>query len=301
MTFKSGYVALIGQPNVGKSTLLNAILGERLAIVTPKPQTTRHRITGIYNEKDCQIIFLDTPGYHESPKPLNQAMLEVVDDVMHDADVVCLMVEPDSDDPKLDRELFDRIGAGRCIVLINKADTVHEDRFKELAQQLHDAWGAREVLVISALKNIGVVSLIEAIKGRLPEGPAYYPQDEFTDLNLRFLAGEIIREQVFDQMHQEIPYSAAVQVEEFREPREGERVTRIAASIVLEKDSQKGMVIGKKGSRIKDIGRKARERIEDLVGGKVYLELNVRVEKNWTKDDRLLRELGYKISRNYYP
>lgn len=296
MTFKSGFVALIGQPNVGKSTLLNALLGERLAIVTPKPQTTRHRITGILNEDDCQIIFLDTPGYHESSKPLNQAMLEVVDAVMNDADVMCVMVEPGSPDPKLDRRLFERAKAERTIVVINKADTVSKSEFQKMAERYRDEWGAKEVVVISALKDLGVASLIDAIKERLPEGPAYFPQDEYTDLNMRFIVAELIREEVFTQMQQEIPYSAAVTIDRYHEPRVGERITEIAATIVVERESQKGMVIGKKGARIKAIGKAARVKIEELVEGQVFLELNVRVEKNWTKDDTRLKELGYKIS-----
>ncbi len=293
MTFKSGYVALVGRPNVGKSTLLNAILGEQLAIVTPKPQTTRHRITGILNEDNSQIIFLDTPGYHESTKTLNQVMLEIVDSVLSDADVVCLMVEPNESDREIERGLFERIGPERCIVVINKADTVNGESFEGMARALHESWGAKEAIVVSALHNIGVVGLIDAIKTRLPEGPAYFPQDEYTDLNLRFLAAEIVREQVFLQMHQEIPYSTAIVIDEFREPKEGEDMTVIKASIVVEKDSQKGMVVGKGGARIKEIGKKARAKIEKLVGGKVFLDLNVRVEENWTKDEEKIRELGY--------
>jgi len=296
MTFKSGYVALIGQPNVGKSTLLNALLGERLAIVTNKPQTTRHRITGILNEDDCQIIFLDTPGYHESSKPLNQAMLEVVDAVMGDADVMCVMVEPGSPDPNLDRHLFERAGKDRTIVVINKADKVSKAEFQAMAESYRDKWGAKEVIVMSALKDLGVASLIDAIKERLPEGPAYYPQDDYTDHNMRFIASELIREEVFKQMQQEIPYSTAVTIDSYKEPREGQKITEIAATIVVERESQKGMVIGKKGARIKQIGKLARAKIEEMIGGQVFLELNVRVQKDWTKDDARLKELGYKIS-----
>lgn len=296
MTFKSGYVAILGQPNVGKSTLINALLGERLAIVTHKPQTTRHRITGIYNDDESQIVFLDTPGYHESPKPLNKAMMEVVDAVIDDADIFCLMIEPRSPDRDLDRKIFDRIGADRCIIIINKLDSVSQADFKDLAESIHRDWGANEVVVISALKDLGIDALVDALKERLPEGPAYFPSDEYTDLNLRFMAAEIIREQVFLQMHQEIPYSAAVEIERFKEPRENEKITEIIATIVLEKESQKGMVIGKGGARIKAIGKAARKKIEELIGSQVYLELNVRVEKNWTKDEKRLRELGYKVT-----
>lgn len=294
MIFRSGYVAIVGKPNVGKSTLLNNILGERVAITTPKPQTTRHRITGIYNEEGYQIVFLDTPGYHESHKPLNQAMLEIVDQVLGDADVVCLMVEPRGGDSGLERTLFERIGAKRCIVVINKADTVSSEEYELRAKRLHDEWGAQELVVLSALKGIGKGALIDAIKERLPEGPAYFPVDDYTDHNLRFLASEIIREQVFLKMRQEIPYSAAVEIEDYREPRGDEKITTIIASIVVERDSQKGMVIGKGGRRIKEIGKEARQKIEQMIDGKVYLELNVRVEKDWTKDNKKLRELGYK-------
>jgi GTP-binding protein Era len=296
MVFRSGYAAIVGQPNVGKSTLLNRILGERVAITTAKPQTTRHRITGIYNEEGCQVVFLDTPGYHESSKPLNQAMIEIVDQVMGDADVVCLMVEPRPGNAALDRALFERIGSKRCIVVINKADTVPAEEYDAQAQRLHEEWGVEELLVLSALNGIGVGALVEAIKQRLPEGPAYFPQDDFTNHNMRFLASEIIREQVFLKMHQEIPYSAAVEIERYHEPRGDEKVTTIVASIVVERDSQKGMVIGKGGKRIKEIGKEARKRIEEMIDGKAYLELHVRVEKDWTKDDKRLKELGYKTS-----
>lgn len=295
MSFKSGYVAILGRPNVGKSTLLNTILEEKLAIVTPKAQTTRHRITGIFNDEYSQIIFLDTPGYHESSKPLNQAMLEVVDNVIGDADVICLLVDPKDSDTELEYRLFEKIGKERCVVVINKADTVNGETLESLANGLHDTWGAKEVIAVSALKNVGVKALVDIMKERLPEGPKYFPGDEYTDLNLRFIASEIIRKQVFNVMHQEIPYSTAVQIEEFREPRNKDDLTRIVASIVVERDSQKGMVIGNKGSTIKKIGAQARKEIEDLIDGRVFLDLTVRVEKNWTKDEKLLRELGYKM------
>lgn len=294
MAFRSGYAAIVGRPNVGKSTLLNAILGERLAIVTPKPQTTRHRITGIYNDEDAQIVFLDTPGYHQSNKPLNQVMNEIVDRVMGDADVVCLMLDAGQSDVEIERGLFDRIGAGRTIVLLNKCDLIIPTEYAALAAKFRDEWGAKELLVISALKNQGVATLLDAIKERLPEGELFYPADIYTSHPVRFIAAELIREQVFVQMHQEIPYAAAVEVEEFKDATEEKPITRVCASIVVEKDSQKAMVIGRGGSRIKEIGRKARLAIEDLVGGKVYLELNVRVEKDWTKDRDKIARLGYR-------
>jgi len=293
MVFKSGYVALIGCPNVGKSTLLNAILGEQLSIVTQKPQTTRHRITGILNFADAQIIFLDTPGYHRSEKLLNKAMNEIVESVWHDADVVCLMIAADQRDERIERELFDKIGPAKCILVINKADLISTDEFKGIAKRYRDEWGAKELVILSALKGEGVTTLVEAIKEKLPEGPPYFPQDEYTEHPVRFLAAELIREQVFLQMQQEIPYSAAVEIEEFKDPTESDTITRIRAAIVVEKDSQKAMVIGRGGKRIKEIGKRARGKIEELVGGKVFLELFVKVEKNWTKDPNEIRRLGY--------
>lgn len=290
MTFKAGYVAIVGRPNVGKSTLLNAILGERLAIVTPKPQTTRHRITGILNNKEMQIIFLDTPGYHQSGKPLNQVMNEVVDSVISDADVVCLMVEAAQDDVEIEHGLFNRIGADRCIVVVNKADLVGRDRFENIAEKFHQ-WGTKELVIISALMNIGTYELVETLKGRLPEGHPFYPEDIYTEHPVRFIAAELIREEVFRQMHQEIPYSSAIEIEEFKDPTEERPLTRIRAAIVVERDSQKSMIIGKGGRRIKEIGTRARMKIEELVGGKVYLDLFVRVEKDWTKDEEAIRRM----------
>lgn len=290
MTFKSGYVAIIGRPNVGKSTLLNAVLGEQLAIVTPKPQTTRHRITGILNQEDAQIVFLDTPGYHESTKPLNQVMNEVVDSVIDDADVVCLMVEADQKDVEVEKGLFDRIGAGRTVVVVNKADKVRRDLYEKIALGYKNEWGTKELVILSAIKNEGVATLIDAIKDRLPEGPQLFPDDIYTTHPVRFVAAELIREQVFLQMHQEIPYSTAIQIEEFKDATDDNPITRIRAAIIVEKESQKGMVIGKGGERIKAIGKGARQKIEELVGTKVYLELFVKVEENWTKDAEKVRK-----------
>ncbi|MFA4972047.1 MAG: GTPase Era [bacterium] len=293
MAFKSGYVAILGRPNVGKSTLINSILGERLAIVTPKPQTTRHRIVGIHNAKGCQIVFLDTPGFHHSRKPLNQAMNEIVESVIDDADLILLMVDASSNEYDVEKELFLRIGGERCIIVANKSDLADRSKFRERAFAFRDDWGAREVVYLSALRGDGVPELIEVIEERLPEGQQLFPDDSYTSHPVRFLAAEIIREQVFLQMQQEIPYSAAVEIEEFKDPKEEGDITRIKAAIIVERESQKSMVIGKGATRIREIGTRAREEIEKLVGNKVFLDLQVRVVKDWTKDPDMIKKLGY--------
>lgn len=290
MTIKIGYVALIGRPNVGKSTLLNAILGESLAIVTPKPQTTRHRINGILNLNDAQIVFLDTPGYHKSGKPLNIVMNEVVDEVINDVDVVCLMVEAGQKETEIEKSLFDRIGAERCVLVINKADQLARSGYDELAKRYRDEWGVEELMILSALKNEGVATLIDRLKERMPEGEPLFPDDSYTTHNMRFIASELIREQVFLQMQQEIPYSTTVEIEEYKDASEENPVTRIKAAIIVDKESQKGMVVGKGGARIKEIGKRTRMKIEEIIGGKVYIELHVKVVENWTKNAAKIRE-----------
>lgn len=293
MPFKAGYAALVGRPNVGKSTLLNAIIGERLSIVTPKPQTTRHRIAGIYNADDAQVVFLDTPGFHIEDKPLNAAMNEVVDSVISDSDVVAVMVEAGQAKDGIERGLFDRIGRGRAIVVVNKCDRVARGEYDGIAASYREGWGAEELVILSALKGDGVATLVEAIKARMPEGPALFPTDIYTEHPVRFIAAELIREQVFCQMQEEIPYAAAVEIAEFKDATPERPVTVVRATIVVEKESQKGMVIGKGGRRIKEIGKRARERIEALVGGKAFLDLSVRVERGWTKDREKIAKLGY--------
>jgi GTP-binding protein Era len=291
MNFKYGYVAIVGQPNVGKSTLLNALTGEKVAVVTAKPQTTRHRITGILNTQDAQVVFLDTPGFHTSSKQLNQAMLEVIGQVLTEADLICVMVEPHTDNYELDEALWEKVKGDKTIVIVNKSDTIKKDEFDAIGRKIHEEWGAKEVLILSALSGDGVKQLIDTIVEHLPEGEPLYPSDQYTEQTIRFMAAEAVREQIFLQMHQEIPYGAAVRIEEFKEPKKEGEITRIRAAIVVEKNSQKGMVIGKGGLKIKEIGSKARQKIEEIIGSKIYLELYVRVEENWTKDPQKIKEL----------
>lgn len=284
MAFRCGSVAIVGQPNVGKSTLLNQIVGEQLAIVTDKPQTTRHRILGILNRPRAQVLFLDTPGFHHSKKALNRAMLDTVHEAVEGADLFCLVVEPKTIHDRLNIELSQRLDSLRTIVVINKCDLIEKEKFAGLANEIHDAWGIKEATIVSALHGLGVEGLIDILIEKLPRGEARYAADEMTEHSLRFLAAELIREELYLQMHQEIPYASTVVIDEFREATALNHVTKILATIVLDKESQKPMVIGQGGKRIKEIGTKARIKIEQLVGTKVFLELFVRVETDWTKD-----------------
>lgn len=287
---KSGYVAIIGPPNAGKSTLLNAILGEKIAIVTPKPQTTRSRLLGIHSTDECQMIFLDTPGLHHIDKPLNKYMEEEINEAIRDADVVCGLTAVD--DFKGGRlmagfleEQRKKFPDKKFIWVINKMD-LHNSPSPPLI--LRGGWGA--LFKISALTGFGVPELIEKLRSLLPIGPAYYPADDLTDKDLRYLTSEIIREKVIEATYQEVPYSTAIEIISFTE---GEKLCRIVAHVIVEQESQKGIVIGAKAQMIKKIGTSARLDIEKWVGTKVHLDLRVKVDKNWTKNRAKLAKYGY--------
>lgn len=292
--FRSGYIAIIGRPNVGKSTLLNNLLGQKLAAVSSKPQTTRSRILGIKHVPGAQLLFLDTPGIHKPHKSLNDYMVEVAQSTFDDADIFILVIEPEKEISRGDRTLFEAVSSrGKpVIVVINKADRGNKLRILPLMDQCLNELKAAVVVPLSALKGDGVDGLEQEILKRLPEGPAYYPEDQVTDQTERNLASEIIREKVFELTRQEVPYSVAVVIESFQEPKEGDPkpIIRIRAAIIVEKDSQKGIVIGKKGQMAKKIGEDSRHELERELGNKVFLELFVRVEKDWTKDPRKVRE-----------
>jgi GTP-binding protein Era len=273
---------------VGKSTLLNRLVGEKIAIVSPKPQTTWSRITGVKTLPRAQILFVDTPGIHNAPSKLNRAMLQAAKGALHDADVILHMVEASNPFPEgedMIRELLTGI-ATPIILVINKIDLRGGDVVSE--QPLPFSYA--KVMRISALVGTGVDLLVDEIIALLPPGPSYYPEDAVTDQTERFMAREIIREKIFLLTRQEIPYSCAVVVEEFKERQDG--VTLIRAALNVEKESQKGILIGKGGKKLKEIGSQARMEIEQLLGARVYLELWVRVQKDWTKKDHALREFG---------
>jgi len=287
----SGFVTIAGKPNVGKSTFLNYVLGEKISITTSKPQTTRDRILGIWNVPEAQIVFLDTPGLHASDKALNRYMIEKAMATMSDADIVIVMAEPNDTAESLSMITpYIEQSSNEKILVLNKIDMMPENLVDEKIKELARAYDFRYACGISSVSGEGIESLMDVLKKMLPEGPRYFPEDMITDLSVRFLSKELIREKVFALTRKEIPYAVAVEVEEFRE---GEP-TYIRAVIHVEKSSQKGIVIGTGGAMLKTIGREARLDIERLIGAKVFLELFVKVTKDWTKRPKILRELGYK-------
>ncbi len=292
-SFSCGYVALIGPPNVGKSTLLNNILQFKLSIVTPKPQTTRHQILGIYNDQNSQIIFLDTPGLIEPRYKLQAYLVKAATAAQKDADVIVFMIEAGKELRPEDRQSIERIASLEkpLIVCINKIDLVQKNLLLPTIEALSKIPGVREIVPISALKNDGVTELLDLVKKYLPEGPPLYPRDQLTTVNERFLVSEIIREKIFMHYGEEIPYSTTVVIEEFKE-RPGKK-DYIRAAILTERDTQKAILIGKGGAALKKIGQLAREEIELLLGRPVFLELVVLVRPKWRDKDHMLRDLGY--------
>ena len=290
--FKCGYIALMGFPNVGKSTLLNRLVGEKLAITSPKPQTTRQRLLGIVNRPEAQLLFLDTPGVLDPKGALNASLVAAALRALAEADLVVWLVEPRppaADDrvllPQLRR--LDR----PLIMVINKIETVAKPRLLPLISAYHEMFPGAPIIPLSALLGDGVAELMAEIVKLLPASPPLYPPDQETDSTERFLTAELIRERVLHHTSEEIPHAVAVQVEEFDESRRPHLV-RIRAVIFVERNSQKGILIGKQGRMLKAIGAEARGEIEALLGAKVFLELWVKVWKNWRKDPKALRALG---------
>ncbi len=292
---KSGFVALLGRPNVGKSTLLNRILGAKVAIVSPKPQTTRDRIAGILTEERGQIVFLDSPGIHRARRALNEHMVATAERIAAEADVAVHVVDDrradGGEEEALVRGILSRAAVPRVLV-VNKADRMGAEGAAARRAVLMASGLYREGFVVSAARGTGVGELVAYLFDALPEGPAFYPEEDLTDLPMRFIAKEVIREKLFRRLEAELPYSVAVAIEEYREePEKG--LTRIRADIVVERESQKGIVIGRGGGMLKAIGTEARLELEKETGERVYLELFVKVEKDWSRNETKLRRLGY--------
>lgn len=290
--FKSGFVSIIGRPNVGKSTLLNRIIGEKIVITSDKPQTTRNRIQGIHNIQGGQIVFIDTPGIHKSRSRLNRSMVDIAMSAISGVDLLLLVVDGSTvADEAFVRDILAGVKTPVVLVL-NKIDLLKD---KGVLLEKITAYSSLhpfcEVVPISAGKGSGVERLVEAITAYIPEGPALFPDDILTDMPEKFIVAEMIREKVFRLTQKEIPYSTAVEVESFTERENG--VVAISAAIILERETQKGIIIGRRGEMLKRIGSQARQDMERLLGTRVFLELFVKVEENWSERTSKLREFGY--------
>jgi GTP-binding protein Era len=292
--FKSGFVGIIGAPNVGKSTLLNQLLGQKIAITSEKPQTTRNRILGVAHLPGAQLVFLDTPGIHRAKGPLNVRIVEVALRVLGDVDLVVFITDAACPDRGSDEIILNSLKKRDLpvILAINKVDLVNKEKLLPFIDQWRGSYPFEAIVPISALDRTQIDELVSEMVEILPEGPRYYPEDSVTDAPERFIAAEMIREKVFRLTGEEIPYAVAVTVESFKE-RPGRNLIDIQATIHVERESQKPIIIGKGGTMLKRIGQHAREEIEHMVGRKVFLKLWVRVQKNWTRDERAIKRLGY--------
>jgi GTPase len=296
MSYKAGFVCILGLPNSGKSTLMNSILGQKLSITTSKPQTTRKKILGIFSENDCQIIFLDTPGILKPGYLLQEKMMEAVSQSINDADILILIVDINSDpvgdkvlnDPYI-KEVFEN--KKPKILIVNKIDLSTQEYVKDIILKIDKKNNFKKVIPISASLNFNIHEVISSIVEYLPENPKYYPEDIVADENERFFVSEIIREKILELYQEEIPYSSEVSIAEFKE--RDDKKDFISAEIIVEKESQKGIVIGKQGTAIKKLGQAAREAIEDFLQKEIYLDLRVKVRSKWRSNENMLRAFGY--------
>ncbi|EFR32531.1 ribosome biogenesis GTPase Era [Peptoniphilus harei ACS-146-V-Sch2b] len=294
--FKSGYVSVIGRPNVGKSTLLNAIIGEKISAISSKPQTTRQNITFIHTDEDAQIIFLDTPGIQKPKNKLGEFMLTESKEGIEDSDVITYIVDTSKKIGRAERSIIDILkeykGKLPIILLINKVDTIRKDELLEIISMYAEEEIFDDIIPISAMKNDGVDIYLETLKKFLKPGPMYYPEDMITDKNERFIVAEIIREKGLIYLNEEVPHGLAISIEKFKK-REDKNMYDIDANIYVERDTHKGILIGKNGSMLKRIGTEAREEAERLLDAKVNLQIWVKVEKNWRDRDNLVKRFGY--------
>ncbi len=292
--FKSGFVAIVGAPNAGKSTLLNRILGQKISITSKKPQTTRNRILGIAHNPNSQMVFLDTPGVHKASKPLNVRIVDVALATLAEADLILFVADVSSPRPEAEQFLAARLRSQKtkAILALNKIDLIKKPRLLEAMDIWAQAYDFLAQVPISAKTGDQVPVLIREMEKALPEGPPFYPPDSLTDMPEKFLVAELIREKAIRFTGQELPYSVAVTIEAFKED-DRDHMVVIHATLHVERKSQKGIIIGRGGKKLRQIGQAARLAIERLLGCKVYLELFVRVQKNWSKDTKALRKFGY--------
>ena len=292
--FLSGYVAIIGRPNVGKSTLLNRILGQKIAITSNKPQTTRNRILGIHNFSGGQALFVDTPGIHKAKGKLNQFMVDQAVGACSDVDLILFLAEADDSPGGGDEYILKLLDKSSVPVflIINKIDLVKPPKLLSLIQQYTEMFEFAQVIPVSARSGNGVADMLQAIEPYLPQGPQYYPDDMLTDQPERFIVAELVREKIMRRTSEEIPYGVGVQVDTFEE-KPVKNLVVIQATVHVERDSHKKIIVGKGGQMIRTVGQEARKDIERLLGTRVFLELFVRVDKDWSQNERMLRELGY--------
>ena len=288
---KSGYVAIVGKPNAGKSTLMNQILGTKLSIATHKAQTTRHQIVGIHSEENAQVIFLDTPGIINPKYELQKAMMRFVEKAEKDADAILFIVE--ASEKNIPDYAFEQLKNLHkpVLLVVNKIDTQSQETVEKLREELTSKFRFTDTIFVSALEGIGIEGLMKSIINILKPGPPFYPKDELSEHPLRFFASELIREQLFLQFHEELPYSATVEVIQYEER---EDMDYINAEVIVNRKSQKGMIIGKGGKAIKKLGTESRKSIEEFVDRKVFLDLHVKVREKWRENENMVRNLGYR-------
>ncbi|GLC88578.1 GTPase Era [Lysinibacillus piscis] len=294
--FKSGFISIIGRPNVGKSTFLNRVIGQKIAIMSDKPQTTRNKVQGVLTTDASQMIFIDTPGIHKPKHKLGDFMLKVAKNTLREVDVIMFMVNAEQKLGKGDEFILEMLAGNSTPVflVINKIDQIHPDELIGIIDSYKERYPFAEIVPISALQGNNVENLLATLSNYLPEGPQYYPADQVTDHPERFIISELIREKVLHLTREEIPHSIAVVIDKIRRDEENEDKIHVAATIIVERDSQKGIVIGKRGALLKEVGIRARKDIEMLLGSKVYLELWVKVQKDWRNKATHLRDFGFR-------
>ncbi|WP_025028201.1 GTPase Era [Caldalkalibacillus mannanilyticus] len=293
--FRSGFVSILGRPNVGKSTLMNQIIGQKIAIMSDKPQTTRNKIQGVYTTEEGQIIFIDTPGIHKPKTKLGDYMVKAATSTFKEVDLILFLVDVADGYGAGDQFIIDQLAQVKTpiFLILNKIDQIHPDKLLPIIQQYSELLSFAEIIPISALQGNNVNTLLEQILNRLPEGPQYYPTDQITDHPERFVVAELIREKILELTREEIPHSIAVEIEQMK-ARENSETIYVSAVIYTERDSQKSIIIGKNGVLLKEIGKKARYDIESILGSKIYLELWVKVKKDWRNKMVQLRNFGFR-------
>ncbi|MBD3107579.1 GTPase Era [Bacillus sp. AGMB 02131] len=293
--YKSGFISIIGRPNVGKSTFLNRVIGQKIAIMSDKPQTTRNKVQGVLTENNAQMIFIDTPGIHKPKHKLGDFMVRSAINALREVDVILFMVNAVEGIGRGDEYIIEKLEGIKTpiFLVVNKIDEVHPDELLPLIEKYKEKLDFKAIVPISALQGNNIETLLAAIKEELPEGPQYYPADQVTDHPERFIISELIREKALHLTREEVPHSIAVVIDSIKKM-EGKETVHVMATIIVERSSQKGIIIGKQGSMLKEIGQRARQDIELLLGSKVFLELWVKVQKDWRNKASVLRDYGFR-------